>query len=103
MNLYEYQKWTKETAIYPEKKKFEYVILGLTSEVGELAGVWKKWLRDKTLVTDDVKKELGDCFWYLVRICDEFGLNAEDILEANRQKLEDRKARNVLKGSGDNR
>ena len=33
-----YQDWTKTTAVYPEEKAEEYLMLGLASEVGELLG-----------------------------------------------------------------
>lgn len=74
MEFDKYVELTKLTAIYPEDKKFEYLYLGLLSEVGEVAGVYKKYIRDG-FSTDELqekmKKEIGDCFWYLARMLDE--------------------------------
>ncbi len=76
--------------------------LGLASEAGEVCGVIKKWVRDDAPL-NDLHKELGDVIWYIARMCDELGWNMEEIIKANQKKLEDRKERNVLSGSGDNR
>ena len=103
MELNKYQYWTRSTAIYPGSKAIEYLALGLTSEAGEVAGKVKKYVRDLAWDKDAVIAELGDVFWYLVRMCDEMGVDASDVLQYNHDKLEDRKNRNKLQGSGDNR
>jgi NTP pyrophosphatase (non-canonical NTP hydrolase) len=97
-----YQEWTKDTAVYPPKKGIEYLALGLASEAGEVASVVKRHIRDNKPL-NDLYKEIGDCFYYLARLCDELGWQAEDVIQANREKLMDRKNRGVLHGEGDNR
>lgn len=107
MNLLEeYREHTRETSIYYPSDAFEYTILGLCSEAGEVAGKYKKFLRDDTdwgILQDDIAKELGDVMWYVDRIADEFGLSLTSILEANVAKLQARKANNTISGSGDER
>lgn len=108
MKLSEYQKWTRETAIYPKEESVWYTTLGLVGEAGEVANCVKKILRDDGgKVTEEkqekLKAEIGDVCWYLARLADELGLELEDILDANVFKLMDRKNRNQLQGSGDNR
>ena len=108
MNLTKYQKETIQTAIYPEagtgsNNELYYLALGLTSEAGEVAGKVKKLFRDKTLDIGDLAYELGDCFWYLTRLCESIGYEAEDILDINSAKLQRRKAKGTLKGNGDDR
>ena len=107
MNLLEeYREFTRETSIYDPNDAFEYTILGLCSEAGEVAGKYKKFLRDDTdwdILQDDIAKELGDVMWYVDRIADEFGLSLTTIMEANVIKLQARKANNTLTGSGDDR
>ena len=105
-----YQDWTKTTAVYPEEKEEEYLMLGLASEVGELLGKFKKEIRGDEFVENfDGKKvndkldELGDVCWYLARLMDHYDLTHQEVLHRNFTKLADRKARDVLKGEGDKR
>jgi NTP pyrophosphatase (non-canonical NTP hydrolase) len=84
-------------------------MLGLTSEVGEVADKVKKQIRDRNgePFTDEqilaIQKELGDVLWYLARLNDHFGLSFQDTMKMNVEKLLGRKANNKIKGSGDNR
>lgn len=103
MNLEAYQKLTRQTAIYPKEQAITYLSLGLTSEAGEVAGKVKKQIRDGGIDIMATIDEIGDVFWYLTRLCDELNFSAEDVLQRNWTKLEDRKTRGVLGGSGDKR
>ena len=94
---------TRRTAIYPKEQAIPYLTLGLSSEAGEVAGKVKKGIRDGGFDVMATIDEIGDVFWYLTRLCDELGFNAEDVIYRNYVKLEDRKARGVLGGSGDKR
>ena len=42
MNFDTYQQWTKTTAIYPEDKALAYLVAGLCSEAGEVAGKYRR-------------------------------------------------------------
>ncbi len=105
----EYQKFTKTTAIYPKEGAVEYCTLGLLSEAGEVAGKVKKAIRDNNSDFSDeeikkgIQKEISDCYWYLARIQDELGLQTSDTINMNMEKLNSRKDRGVIGGSGDNR
>jgi len=109
MTFEEYQKKSRETAIYPDKdSNFIYPVLGLAGESGEVAEKIKKVLRDKAGVVDEevrenIKKELGDVLWYLSQIATELKIKLEDIAQGNIEKLQSRKSREVLHGSGDER
>ncbi|WP_017296056.1 nucleoside triphosphate pyrophosphohydrolase family protein [Geminocystis herdmanii] len=106
MDVKEYQLLTRKTAIYPQETFLEYLTLGLASEAGEVSGVVKKYIRkDNDLDTAKEKliKELGDVMWYWARLCDELGLNPEEVMEKNINKLLNRKANNTLQGDGDDR
>lgn len=103
MTLDEFQEWTRTTAIYGD---VTYPQLALAEEVGEFLGKIAKYRRDKTsrsVLVSDLKKEGGDILWQLARVLDDYGILLQDCLDENVRKLEDRKARNVLSGSGDNR
>ena len=85
-----------------------YPVLGLANEAGEVAGKLKKLFRDKNgIVNQEFKDmmigELGDVMWYLAETCTQLEISLSDIADANILKLESRKARDVIKGSGDNR
>ena len=105
-DLTSYQKWTQSTAIYTNP--IIYPSLELAGEVGEVCNQVKKIYRDdKGYVSptrkNDLEKEIGDCLWALARLVDDLGLDFNKVAEYNVKKLEDRKARNVIGGSGDNR
>ena len=51
----------------------------------------------------ELKKELGDVVWYIAVLADSLGLSFEEVIKLNTEKLASRKARNVIKGAGDNR
>jgi NTP pyrophosphatase (non-canonical NTP hydrolase) len=106
MDFKHYQDFTRTTAIYPKESAIEYLALGLASEAGEVAGVVKKKIRDNTYSLEykhNIKKEIGDCFWYLARLCDELNLTIDEVLASNVAKLSSRKERNQLSGDGDDR
>ena len=108
MYLDQYLEETHQTAIYPEagtgsNLELYYLSLGLTSEAGEVAGKVKKLIRDDALDVGALAYELGDVFWYLVRLCDAIGYPPEEVLAININKLTRRKENNTLKGNGDER
>ena len=108
MNIDDFLKKAKETAIYPNQgNNFEYTLLGLLGECGELANHWKKKIRDDGELTEErlelLKSELSDIAWYFVMCCDELKVKPSEILYKNIQKLTKRKEDGVLKGSGDAR
>lgn len=99
-----YQDFTDETAIYPEDSAQEYLMYGLVSEVGELAGKMKRVIRDgQTLYTEDFLKELGDVLWYVTQLVSSEGFYLSDVARINVEKLKSRKERNTISGEGDNR
>ena len=97
----EYQEKARETAIYPEKDALPYLSLGLVSEAGEVAGKVKKLIRDGT--QSDVASEIGDVLWYCAMLASEVDVSLGKIMESNLEKLNDRKQRGKLQGSGDTR
>lgn len=101
----EYQKETRQTAIYPPEKALEYLCLGLASEAGEVAGKMKKVIRDtpNEFPKKEMISELGDVLWYLARLADELGVDLSDVAQGNINKLLARKKNDTIKGSGDNR
>ncbi len=109
MNFDDYQKQSRQTAIYPNLgKNFVYPTLGLAGESGEVAEKIKKVLRDKNgrfnpSQKEEIKKELGDVLWYLAQLASELDLSLNDVAQTNLEKLRSRQERNALHGDGDNR
>ncbi|WP_269605522.1 nucleoside triphosphate pyrophosphohydrolase family protein [Prochlorococcus marinus] len=109
MELNDYQRESRKTALYPEVGcNAIYPTLGLVGEAGEVADKVKKILRDKKGVFDKdskdaIKFELGDVLWYISQLSSELGYDLDEIASSNLQKLSDRKARGKISGSGDNR
>lgn len=108
MKINEYQERANATAIYPDAHKILYPALGLNGEAGEVAEKVKKAIRDNDgdfsrNKKDEIAKELGDVLWYVAAMARDIGYSLESIAKMNINKLESRKVRGVLGGSGDNR
>ena len=109
MELNHYQRESRKTALYPDVgNNAIYPTLGLVGEAGEVADKVKKILRDNKGVFDQLNKEaikfeLGDVLWYISQLSSELGYELEDIANSNLQKLNSRKSRGRIQGSGDNR
>lgn len=109
MNFEEYQKEAIKFAFYPNVgNNLGYPLKGLFSEVGEVADKLKKIERDKgNIITPldklAIAKELGDVLWYVSQMGFELGVPLEHIALMNVEKLTNRKEKDTLKGSGDDR
>lgn len=105
MKLDEYQSKAFESML-PKAYQTNYLIPGLVAEAGEVAGVFAKWVRDGGDYQDlqkNIRKELGDTLWFVAMAARYFGYSLEEVAEGNIEKLQSRKERGVLSGSGDNR
>ena len=97
MDLNEYQRlanrtdqWPASKAVEPNQSNLIIPLLGLASEVGELLGEHKKWLRDGEsykLFPDRMKEELGDILWYVSNVATKQGFTLEDVAEYNLRKI----------------
>ena len=102
MSFNEYQEIADETRL--PTADLEYLLLGFIGEIGEVYSLLAKNIRDETDVDNEkIKKELGDCLWFLATISADLGLHLNDVAQANLDKLKSRKLRNVITGSGDDR
>jgi len=113
MQINQHAKWTDSVCIYPDYgtgriTALSYVGLKLAGEVGEVVEHIGKAMRDdRGIITEERKKkiakEIGDVYWYLARVCRDLRIDPSQVLDENYDKLNDRKDRNVLGGSGDDR
>ena len=93
MTIKEYQELAMRT-VNPELDKNQMLInsvMGLCGESGEAIDLVKKWYaHGHQLDREHFKKELGDIAWYLAEAATAIGVELEDILEANIEKLKQR-------------
>lgn len=103
MEFNDYQAAAKATAVYHElpNRKIIYPTLGLAGETGEVVEKVKKFLRDAVLDKEALKREMGDVLWYLAALAGDLGFTLDEVAQANLDKLQDRKARDKLRGEGD--
>lgn len=102
MNFSEYQDKAQRYRL-PSSDE-QYVLLNLSAEVGEFMGHLAKAIRDQTQVDVDIlAKELGDILWHVSALCDDMGISLDAVAMMNLDKLESRRIRNQITGSGDNR
>ena len=85
-----------------------YLACAVNGEAGELAEHVKKMYRDDDcFLSEDRKvailKEIGDILFYLSRTATWVGSTLTFAAEMNQNKLNSRRARGVVGGSGDNR
>ena len=93
MNANEYQKLAM-TTLNPALDKKDVLInsvMGLCGEAGEAIDIVKKWLaHGHELDREHLAKELGDIAWYLAEAAYALGVDLEDVLRANIEKLKTR-------------
>lgn len=114
LTFHAYEEAALSSAVYPQ---FEsegrgvlwerlpiYPALGLAGEVGEFVEKVKKAARgDAPLDRTGAAAELGDVLWYLTACAHDIGYTLEEVARMNNAKTLSRKARGVVRGSGDAR
>lgn len=104
MNIDDYQEKTGSTRLSSYSN--EACVFGLLSEAGEVAAVFQKLIRGDFPIPEAgarLHKELGDILWHVAQVAFDNGWKLSDIAQTNLDKLESRKIRNMILGSGDNR
>src|SRR4030043_2293489 len=102
MLIEEYQKLAWKTALEAAKNP-AYMVANLTSEAGEVAGKYAKWIRDGVLDEAGMQKEAGDVLWQIAGLSTVMGWSLADIASKNLKKLTERQINNTIGGSGDSR
>ena len=81
----------KEIEFSLKDKKIINACLGLSGEVGELVDIFKKfYFQGHSLNELEIKKELGDIFWYLNLICQSMDTSFSEVFDLNIEKLRKR-------------
>ena len=100
----EYSDWVEGMMLTKGKDRLVENTLGLVGEAGEVAEKVKKLIRDTSKFSnEEIAKELGDVLFYTAALGNIYGYTLQEIIKLNTEKLNSRKDRGTLKGSGDNR
>lgn len=99
----EYSDWVEGMILTTGQVRLLENTLGLVGEAGEFAEKVKKYVRDGTYDRALWLKELGDVVFYAAALANYLDSDLQEVMDMNVAKLEDRKARDVLQGSGDAR
>ena len=102
-SMEQYGKEVEKLVVTTHNTRLVENTLGLAGEAGEVAEKVKKLMRDSQLSKEEVVKELGDVLFYVTALANHIGSNLQTVADTNIKKLHDRKDRNKIKGSGDNR
>jgi len=74
--------------------KMDTAVSGIAGEAGEIADLWKKIKFHGKPYNDENRdkmiSELGDMFWYLSHAMECLGVDVEDVLDRNVEKLQSR-------------
>ena len=64
---------------------------GIVKEGGEILDHIEKWIYfGNPYDKEAISKEIGDVLWYVALACNTIGVNMEDVMEANVEKLRKR-------------
>ncbi len=93
MDLKIYQKEASRTLpnLSTQKDDINHMLLGMLTEIGELADIFKKnQAYGKEIDWVNASEEVADIMWYLVNFCNITGINLEHALNLNIEKLKAR-------------
>ncbi|MDR3446659.1 nucleoside triphosphate pyrophosphohydrolase family protein [Dyella sp.] len=103
----QYQEWVlqnwsrRKLASTDDLRDLFIMSVGIGGEAGEVQELHKKMVRDGREIKDDLRLELGDVLHYLTRIASNFDMTLEEIMAANREKIDARHANRVAKAAGE--
>ena len=90
MKIKDYCTWTGQTCAKLDHIDDDnlHMVLGIITEAGELADVFKKYLAYKKEIDwVNTKEEIGDLMFYIGSFCRINNLDLEEILQINHDKL----------------
>lgn len=92
MTFKNYQELAKRTinTDLTENKKLAHALYGLSSETGEISGIFQKELQGHEVKRDDLEGEIGDLLWFVAELCTVFGFDMCEIAQKNIDKLKKR-------------
>ena len=77
--------------VTPLEVQLLYLCTGACGELGEVSDLIKKMVIHKHGVSPDkLAEEIGDVMWYIACLCETLGLNMDDVMINNIDKLKKR-------------
>lgn len=92
MKMRQYQEAARRTqnpSLSP-RDKLEHATWGLISEVGEITAIFQKMHQGHPVDTNALRKEIGDCLWFIAELCDTYHFDMGCVAEENIIKLRKR-------------
>lgn len=92
MKLNEYQALARRTQnpkLNFNERKY-HALHGLSSEVGEIHGIFQKYYQGHNVDYNELCKEIGDLMWFVAELCDTISVTLESVCAMNIAKLVER-------------
>ena len=105
-DIEEYVAWTENTCAKLDTPLTDIVhmLFGMSTEVGELTDVFKKFIAyGKEVDAVNVVEELGDILYYIASFCRIYGVPLSEVIARNIAKLETRYPEKFTQDSANNR
>ena len=89
MTLNEYQFDAARTInpMLTRQQMLHHALFEISSEVGEVHGIFQKELQGHPIDKDDLKSEIGDILWGICELCQVYGWSLNDVAQHNVDKL----------------
>lgn len=70
-----------------DEQKRNHALLGLSSECGELCGIFQKGLLGHEISREHIIREAGDVLWMLCEFLTVEGIDLKEVMDTNIEKL----------------
>lgn len=80
-----------------------HALFGMCSELGEIQSIFQHFYQGEPVRKDELEKELGDLMWFIVELCDAYGIDPSAMLRKNIDKLKKRYPEGFTKEASKNR
>lgn len=89
MTFDQYQSLARRTQdkTLTNRDQLEHALWGLSSEVGEICGIYQKLHQHHPVDEKAVADEMGDVLWFLAELADYLGISLDSVAEHNICKL----------------
>lgn len=64
-----------------------HALHGMSSEIGEIHGIYQKSYQGHKIEEEHLEKEVGDLLWFIAEFCTAYGWYLEDVMKKNIDKL----------------